>query len=161
MAGWILTLVLLSPLAGVLLLMFGGDEDRSRLRMTALLSSVVTFVLAIVAFSMFGQAAESSGQAGGYHLEQSVAWIGGGEADSDIDIRYHVGVDGVSIWLLMLTAFLTPLAIWGSFSAITKRVRAYYALLLLLEVGMIGVFFAMDLLLFYVCFEFTLIPCSS
>lgn len=158
MAGWILTLVLLSPLAGVLLLMFGGDEDRSRLRMTALLSSVVTFVLAIVAFSMFGQAAESSGQAGGYHLEQSVAWIGGGEADSDIDIRYHVGVDGVSIWLLMLTAFLTPLAIWGSFSAITKRVRAYYALLLLLEVGMIGVFFAMDLLLFYVCFEFTLIP---
>ncbi len=156
MADWILTLVLISPLAGVLLLMLGRGEDGPRFRLIALGTSLVTFILAVVAFSMFGQSVTSSGQAGGFHLEQSVAWIGGGE--SDVDIRYHVGIDGVSVWLVLLTTFLTPLAIWGSFSAITKRARGYYALLLLLEVGMLGVFCAMDLLLFYVCFEFTLIP---
>ncbi len=165
MAEWILTLVILSPLAGVALLMLGG-EDRQRLQMTALGMSLVTFALTIVAFVLFHNAIDENGQAGGYHLEKSVAWIGGDSgaedapdsASSDIDIRYHVGVDGVSIWLLLLTSFLTPLAVWGSFSGITKRIREYYAFMLLLEVGMLGVFCAMDLLLFYVCFEFTLIP---
>jgi NADH-quinone oxidoreductase subunit M len=150
--SWILTCVFVSPLVGVLVLALLNGEDHGRIKMAALASSVVTFALAVVALVAFLQNAAP----GAYHLELSVPWITGG--DGAVDIRYHVGVDGVSVWLLMLTVFLTPLAIWGSFSAIADRVREYYMLLLLLQVGMLGVFCAMDLLLFYVCFEFTLIP---
>ena len=77
-------------------------------------------------------------------------------APAEIDIGYRVAVDGISSWLLALTRLLSPLAIWSSFTAIRTRVREYYALLLLLQVGLSGVFCAMDLLLFYVFFEFTL-----
>jgi NADH-quinone oxidoreductase subunit M len=67
-------------------------------------------------------------------------------------------LDGVSVWLFALTALLTPLAIWASFSGIQEQVKLYYILMLLLHTGMLGVFCAMDLLLFYICFEFTLVP---
>jgi len=89
-------------------------------------------------------------------LVLEVPWVGG--PDGPIDIRYHVAVDGLSLWLVVLSAGLLPLCIWGSFTAVGDRARAYYALLLLLESGMIGVFCARDLLLFYVFFEFTLVP---
>src|SRR5205085_5388829 len=71
---------------------------------------------------------------------------------------YKVGVDGISLWLLALTAFITPLSVLASFTSIKQRVKEYYVLMLLLEAGMLGVFAARDLLLFYIFFEFTLIP---
>jgi NADH-quinone oxidoreductase subunit M len=73
-------------------------------------------------------------------------------------ISYHVGVDGLSLWLVILTTFLTPLALLGSWSSIGKRVREFVVLMLLLEAGMIGVFVALDLFLFYVFWEAMLIP---
>ena len=75
-----------------------------------------------------------------------------------MDISYHVGIDGVSLWLLVLTAFLTPLAVWASFTGIREEVQKYYNAHALLETGMLGVFCSLDLLLFYVFFEFTLVP---
>lgn len=158
MSSWILTLVIFAPLVGVVLLSLVDGKQRRLIRSIALGISFSTLVLAIVAAMQFHEAAAVPGWSGAYHLESSVTWIGEDHADSLIDIRYHVGVDGVSIWLVLLTAFITPLAIWGSFSSIQNRVREYYILMLLLEVGMLGVFCAMDLLLFYVCFEFTLVP---
>ena len=73
-------------------------------------------------------------------------------------ISYHVGVDGLSLWLVILTTFLTPLCLLGSWSSIEKRVREFVVFMLLLEAGMIGVFVALDLFLFYVFWEAMLIP---
>lgn len=131
----------------------GGDDEAGRRRtgLIAMLSSLVTFGLAVVALMMFRQ---SGGDGAEFTLLKEVPWLSG----ERLDIAYRVGVDGISIWLLMLTAFLTPLAILGSFTGIRTRVREYYALMMLLQTGMLGVFCALDLLLFYVFFEFTLIP---
>ena len=73
-------------------------------------------------------------------------------------ISYHVGVDGLSLWLVILTTFLTPLCLLGSWSSIEKRVREFVVFMLLLEAGMVGVFVAQDLFLFYVFWEAMLIP---
>src|SRR5205823_4699552 len=73
-------------------------------------------------------------------------------------IRYSVGVDGISLFMVLLTTLLVPLSVLGSYSYITTRERAYYALLLVLTTGMIGVFVALDLFLFYVMWEVMLIP---
>jgi NADH-quinone oxidoreductase subunit M len=73
-------------------------------------------------------------------------------------ISYHVGIDGMSLWLVILTTFLTPLALLGSWSSITRRVREFNVFMLLLEAGMLGVFVALDLFLFYIFWEAMLIP---
>ncbi len=83
---------------------------------------------------------------------ESVPWI------NSMGITLDVGVDAVAFMLVLLTTLLTPLCVWGSFSSITKRRREFYAWLLILETAMIGVFCAQDLILFYVCFELTLLP---
>jgi len=152
---WILTVVIFLPLAGAgLVCLLPADASRA-IRRTAMTVAVVDLALAAVALGLFWQV----GLDGEYVLEKSVAWIGGaGSALPSIDIRYHVGIDGISAWLLGLTALLTPLAIWASFSGIRERVKEYYALMLVLHCGMLGVFCTMDLLLFYIFFEFTLVP---
>ena len=154
-----LTYLLLSPFVGVAAMLFIDRNDPARMRLLALVTSLGTLALAVLGVLEFHYwAGDPNGPGfGGYYLESSVPWIGLG-GSSGLDIRYHVGVDGVSLWLLVMTALLVPLAIWGSFSGIRERVREYYILMLLLEAGMLGVFCAMDLLLFYICFEFTLIP---
>src|SRR6185295_18636684 len=73
-------------------------------------------------------------------------------------ISYHLGVDGLSLWLVLLTTFLTPLCLLGSWTSVKKRVREFVAFMLLLEAGMLGVFVALDLFLFYVFWEAMLIP---
>ena len=73
-------------------------------------------------------------------------------------ISYHVGIDGLSLWLVILTTFLTPLCLLGSWTSIERRVREFVIFMLLLEAGMIGVFAALDLFLFYVFWEAMLIP---
>ena len=155
MESWILTLVIFSPLVGTAWLIGGDPANERAARNRALFSSMVTFLLTLVALFLFHGA--SGGAADGtFCLQAQATWIGG--QDSSIDISYRVGIDGVSLWLLVLTAFLTLLAIWGSFSGIRTRLREYYALMLVLETGMLGVFCSLDLLLFYIFFEFTLIP---
>ena len=77
---------------------------------------------------------------------------------SSMGITLDLGVDSVAMLLVLLTTLLTPLCVWGSFTAITKRKREYYAWLLILETAMLGVFAAQDLILFYVSFELTLLP---
>ena len=74
------------------------------------------------------------------------------------DIHYHVGIDGISLWLVLLSTFLTPICVLISWRSIQKRVKEFFAFLLLLEFGLIGVFCAQDLFLFYVFWEVTLVP---
>ncbi|GMU38416.1 MAG: NADH-quinone oxidoreductase subunit M [Phycisphaerae bacterium] len=164
MSSWILTLVIFAPLAGVgALAMVRGDNKRA-IERVALGASLAALVLAVGAALLFFQDAPQSG----FGLKATYAWLEGGASEDalsggrgsigGVDVAYRVGVDGISIWLLLLTAFLTPLAIASSFSAIQERVREYYILMLLLETAMLGVFCALDLLLFYIFFEFTLVP---
>jgi len=133
------------------------------MRRLAFAFSLATLALATAAVALFLRATDKDGRPvagiGEYALVQNLTWVAETEtASRHVDFRYHVGVDGLSIWLVALTAFITPLAVWASFSGIRQREREYYVLMLLLEAAMIGVFCARDLLLFYIFFEFTLIP---
>jgi NADH-quinone oxidoreductase subunit M len=109
-----------------------------------LIFSTATFALSLLLISGTG------GQ--GYSFEQNVNWIGA------IGARYHLGVDGISLWLVILTTLLMPIAVLSSWTSVKKRQLSYYIFLLLLEGAMIGVFVSLDLLLFYLFFEASLVP---
>jgi len=94
----------------------------------------------------------SGGGVGAFRFEENYPWI------TAIGSRYHLGVDGISLWLVILTTLLMPISVLSSWTAITKRQLTYYALMLLLESAMIGVFVSLDLLLFYLFFEASLVP---
>src|SRR6185369_10431795 len=88
----------------------------------------------------------------GFQFEQNVPWI------SSPNIHYHMGMDGISMWLVVLTTFLTPLCVLISWTSIHERVKEFFILLLVLETALIGVFVALDLFLFYFFWEATLVP---
>jgi NADH-quinone oxidoreductase subunit M len=92
------------------------------------------------------------GGTGLYQFEAHHSWI------ASIGARYHLGIDGISLWLVLLTTLLMPISVLSSWTAVAKRQSTYYALLLLLESAMIGVFVSLDLLLFYLFFEASLVP---
>jgi len=111
----------------------------------ALAGSLVEFAISVPLWWVFQPA-------GGMQLQLDVPWIPGW------GLHYAVGVDGISLFLILLTTFLVPLSILGSYTYITTRERAFYALMLVLTSGMIGVFVALDLFLFYVMWDVMLIP---
>jgi len=155
----ILTIVIFLPLLGAVVVCLLPAAAHGAIRRHALAASVVTLLLTLVAVALFLDEGVGAPVGGRFALELDLPWLTGvGLPIAELDVRYHVGVDGVSLWLLVLTALLSPLAIWASFSGIQDRIKEYYALMLALETGMLGVFCAMDLLLFYVFFEFTLVP---
>ncbi len=144
-----LTAVTFFPLLGVLVLLFVPNEREDTIRWIAIGTALITFVISLVMLGQYN-AADPNMQ-----LEVLLPWMnfGGGST-----IGFHLGIDGISILLVLLTTFLIPLAMFGSWTGITERVKEYYIFFLLLEVGMIGVFLALDLFLFYVFWEFTLVP---
>ncbi|HSM71269.1 MAG TPA: NADH-quinone oxidoreductase subunit M [Anaerolineales bacterium] len=144
----LLTLLTFFPLAGVLVLLFIPSEKRSALRWTALVTSLVVFVISLVVLARF-DASDVNLQ-----LVDRVNWI----TVAGWDIQYHLGIDGLSILLVLLTAFLTPISILSTWTAVEDRVKEFMVYFLLLEVGMTGVFLAQDLFLFYIFWEFTLVP---
>lgn len=143
-----LILLVLSPLLGVLVLLFIPNENKKALRWVALLSSLLTFALAISMLLQFNKADPNM------QLGMNVPWITLGT----LSINLNFGVDGISILLLLLTAVLTPVSLLSTWTAVEKQVKGFMIAFLLLEVGMLGVFTALDLILFYVFWEFTLIP---
>jgi NADH-quinone oxidoreductase subunit M len=147
-----LNLVTLFPLVGVLVLLFLPSEKKNLLRWTALLASLVTFGLSIWMLTLFRQAEVAD--AGALHLTISLPWI----QVAGWNITYAMGVDGLSILLVLLTTFLTPISILSTWTAVEERVKDFMLFFLLLEVGMLGVFMAQDLFLFYIFWEFTLVP---
>ncbi|HWR36336.1 MAG TPA: NADH-quinone oxidoreductase subunit M [Clostridia bacterium] len=146
--GIILTLVTFLPAAGALLLAFFPRRDRD-IRWFALAISIATLLASLHLPWHF-----RNGDMG-FQFEQNVGWIplGAGEG-----IRYHLGIDGISLWLVILTTFLVPLSVLISWKSIQDRVKEFFILLLLLETAMIGVFVSLDLFLFYFFWEATLIP---
>jgi NADH-quinone oxidoreductase subunit M len=141
----ILSLVTFAPLAGAFLLMFLPRRDRD-LRIFALVVSLLTFVLSLHLPVYFHRSQS------GFQYEIDRPWI------STPNIHYHMGVDGFSMWLVVLTTFLTPLCVLISWTSIHERVKEFFVLLLILETALIGVFTSLDLFLFYFFWEATLIP---
>ncbi len=144
-----LTFVTFFPVIGaviILLLKFVKKESDLLVKQLAVGTSIVTFVLSLVVLSQF-----DTGQSGLQMVNQA-NWI------PSWGIQYLLGVDGLSILMILLTTFISMLAISSSWTAITKQVKQYYIFMLLLEAGMLGVFLAQDLFLFYIFWEFTLIP---
>jgi NADH-quinone oxidoreductase subunit M len=142
---WILTLVTFVPLAGGLLLMIFPRRDRD-IKVFALVISLLTFVLSIHLPGHFHRAQT------GFQYEMDYSWI------SNPNIHYHMGIDGISMWLIVLTTFVTPLCVLISWNSIHERVKEFFILLLVLETALIGVFTSLDLFLFYFFWEATLIP---
>jgi NADH-quinone oxidoreductase subunit M len=143
-----LTLVTFFPLLGVLVLLLLPGENKTLLRWTALVTSLITFGVSLWILGMF------TASNPGLQLVAKYDWI----TVAGWNIQYHMGVDGLSILLVLLTTFLTPISILSTWTAVEERVKDFMIFFLLLEVGMTGVFLAQDLFLFYIFWEFTLVP---
>src|SRR6267378_3138770 len=141
-ASWVLTALLVWPLVAAAIVLV---VPAPRAKYVALVASLVEFAISVPLWWQFAPD-------GGMQFLADYAWI------APWGIRYTVGVDGISLFLVLLTTFLMPLSVLGSWSYITKREPGFYALLLVLTTGMIGVFVALDLFLFYVMWEVMLIP---
>ncbi|HEV2647403.1 MAG TPA: NADH-quinone oxidoreductase subunit M [Acidobacteriaceae bacterium] len=143
----ILTLIVLTPLAGALLLAFLPDRGKT-IQWTALAISLAVFALTLHLPAHFNYSAPS----GTFQFEQNLPWI------TAPAIRYHLGVDGLSMWLIVLTGFLAPLGVLISWNAIAERRKLFYILFLLQQVAMLGIFTSLDLFLYYAFWELSLIP---
>src|SRR5437868_67119 len=146
MGNVLLSLIVWTPLVGALLVLLVPRDQPGGARRAALAFSSVTLLLSLALWAGFrADTAEFQ------WIEQS-AWV------PSFGIQYLLGVDGVSLFLVLLTTFLTPIVILFSFGDITSRVKEYFFFVLLLETGMLGAFLALDLFLFYVFWELMLIP---
>jgi NADH-quinone oxidoreductase subunit M len=145
----LLTILVFFPLVGVVAILLAGrakEKSDELIKWIALVTSGITLIISVVVLASYNSAVS------GLQLVDRFAWI------PSWGIQYYLGVDGLSILMVLLTAFISLIAIAASWSAIDTQVRAYYIFMLLLEVGMMGVFLAQDLFLFYIFWEFTLIP---
>ena len=144
----LLTILILTPVVGALATIgysFVPGRREENCKWIALVFSVITFGLSLLLL-------RGTGGGAGFRFEENVVWIGA------IGAHYHIGVDGISLWLVLLTTLLMPIAILSSWTSITKQQLFYYVFLLILASAMIGVFVSLDLLLFYLFFEASLVP---
>jgi NADH-quinone oxidoreductase subunit M len=141
-----LTILTFLPLLGALvMLLFTRGRPRAY-KTTAMVASVLTFAMSVYLFTQFDVSRA------GYQFQEDYSWI------SNLGIRYHVGVDGISLLMVLLTTLLCAVAILGSWNSIKDRGLGFFASLLVLETGMLGVFVSMDLFLFYMFWEVQLVP---
>src|SRR6202167_1688504 len=146
MSSHLLTVITFLPLLGVPALLLLRADDHTWIRRIALAISVAEFVISLFLLHGF------DGVNAQYQFEEYYDWI------ARANIHYHLGVDGISLFLVLLTTFLTPLAILCSWQAIRENVKGFFIALLVIETAMIGVFVSLDLLLFFFFWELTLIP---
>jgi NADH-quinone oxidoreductase subunit M len=144
--GHLLSVLVFFPALGALALLLLRSEDHKFIRIVALVVSLAEFLLSLLMIR-----AVPIGTAG-YHLEENLQWI------NQPPIHYHLGVDGISMFLVILTTFLTPISILASWQSIGRRVKEFFVMLLMLEVGVVGVFLSLDLFLFFLFWEVMLIP---
>lgn len=143
----LLSLAIWLPIAfGLFVLAFGRDENPGLVRAMSLIGSIVSFLVTLPLITQFDKAAH------GMQFVEKAAWI------DRFNINYYLGIDGISVWFVLLTAFITVIVVIAGWEVIEKRVAQYMGAFLILSGAMIGVFCALDGLLFYVFFEATLIP---
>ena len=144
----ILSLTIFLPLLGAIVILLIKDDENSinNIKKVALLTSVGVFLLSLFIWLQF----DSSNP--GYQFQEKFRWF------NDFNFYYHIGIDGISLFMVILSTFLTPLCILASWESIKKRVKEYMIAFLFLETVMIGMFSSVDILLFYIFFEAVLIP---
>ncbi len=142
----LLDAVLWLPLAGFILVLLVPRERVRAIRQLALGISIATFALSLALLAGFDRGSAA------FQYESNLPWI------PSPAIRYHIGIDGISLWLVLLTTLLTPIGVLISWRHIDKRVKEFFAFFVLMEFGLIGVFVALDLFLFYVFWEVSLVP---
>ncbi len=142
----LLTVLIFFPALGALALMILRADDHGWIRRMALVVATFEFLLSLLLIPAVPLGSS------GYRLELNIPWI------SSPPIHYHLGVDGLSLFLVILTTFLTPVSILASWSSINHRVKEFFVMILMLEVGVVGVFLSLDLFLFFLFWEVMLIP---
>ncbi len=148
-----LTLVTFAPLLAAIALMFVPKQQVSILRNGAFIATLGIFALSLpILFKFQTDFPVAQGAFTFQMIEGPIEWI------PSLGISYALGVDGFSLWLILLTTFIMPIAVWSTFSAVDKNVKEYMICLLLLETGMLGALVALDVFLFYVFWEMMLIP---
>jgi NADH-quinone oxidoreductase subunit M len=141
-----LNLITYLPLLGALALLFLDKNKKGLIMHAATWVALADFLLSVPLFFMY------DADRGGFQFENRASWI------PSIGVQYYIGIDGISLLLLLLTTFLGFISILSSWTAITDRVKEYYVFMLLLQTGMMGVFVSLDLFLFYVFWEAMLVP---
>ncbi|HSL90107.1 MAG TPA: NADH-quinone oxidoreductase subunit M [Ignavibacteriaceae bacterium] len=144
--NYLLTLMILVPLIGGILLLFIRNERTDLIKYLGLLISTAAFVISLIIYFGFDTASSE------FQFIHRISWI------ENLNISYFIGIDGMSMLLVLLTTFITPLTLISSWSTIQHKVKEFTFFMLMLEVGMLGVFVALDLFLFYVFWEAMLIP---
>jgi NADH-quinone oxidoreductase subunit M len=144
--GHLLSVLIFFPAVGALALMLLRGDDHKFIRAIAMIVSVAEFLFSLILLRGVPVGAT------GYQLEEFAKWI------NAPPINYHLGVDGISMFLVLLTTFLTPISVLASWNSIQSRVKEFFVMLLMLEVGVVGVFFSLDLFLFFLFWEVMLIP---
>jgi NADH-quinone oxidoreductase subunit M len=145
-SGHLLSVVVFFPALGALALLFLRGDDELWIRRLTFVVSTVEFLFSLLLVRAV------PGGAQGYPLEEFSAWI------SSPKINYHLGVDGISLFLVILTTFLTPICVLASWHGVHHRLKEFHVMLLLLEVGVVGVFLSLDLFVFFLFWEIMLIP---
>lgn len=144
--GHLLSVLIFFPAVGALAILLLRGDDHKFIRIIALIVSLAEFLFSLLAIPKVSIGAP------GYHLEEFAKWI------IQPPINYHLGVDGISLFLVILTTFLTPISVLASWTSIEHRVKEFFVMLLMLEVGVVGVFLSLDLFLFFLFWEVMLIP---
>jgi NADH-quinone oxidoreductase subunit M len=147
----ILSLIVFFPLAGAVVLALLPDKGKT-MQWGALLVTLVTFGLTLHLPSHYATASATGDATGSFRFVQDMPWVAAPA------IRYHLGVDALGMWLVVLTGFLAPLGVLGSWTSIAERKKTFYVLFLLQQVAMLGLFVSLDLFLFYAFFELSLVP---
>ncbi len=142
----LLSLTIFLPLIGGAVILLMKKEGAAAIKLVGMAVSLATFIVSLFLYLGFRQ------DAAGMQFVEKIPWI------PSLGIAYHLGIDGISLLLILLTTFLTPIALLSSWRSIDQRVKEYTLMILLLETGMIGVFGALDLFLFYIFWEAMLIP---
>jgi len=142
----LLSVILFLPIVGAIAIALTRSTSTGLVKIGGLVFSIATFVATLWLF--FGLKSDVAGM----QFVEKHLWI------ATFDTSYHLGVDGISMLLVVLTAFLTPISLLASWTSVTERVKGFVIAILLLEAGTIGVFLALDLFLFYMFWEFMLIP---
>src|SRR5437867_4440375 len=141
-----LNLITYLPLAGALALLLFDKTKKRLIIQTATWIALADFLLSVPLFFMY------DADLGGFQFQNKASWI------PSIGVQYYVGIDGISLLLLLLTTFLGFISVLSSWTAITERVKEYYIFMLLLQTGMLGVFVSLDFFLFYIFWEAMLVP---
>jgi NADH-quinone oxidoreductase subunit M len=148
MNAWLLPLLTFFPLVGVLIILFLKQEQKNAIRWTAVITSLIALGISVWVLLLFVPSNPD------LQLVTNIPWI----EVAGFNITFQMGVDGVSILLILLTTLLTVISIVASWEPIKEGVKAYMVFFLMLESGMLGVFLSLDLFLFYIFWEFSLVP---